>query len=135
VLELSCVVLVPAALERQITSENAGRLQCRLVLEAANGPRTPQADRALAERGIPVLPDVLVNAGGVTVSYFEWVQSHQKYAWDLIEIEDRLCAQMRTAFARVVETAERLGVDYRTAALSVAVKRVAEAARLRAIYP
>jgi glutamate dehydrogenase (NAD(P)+) len=135
VLELPCDVLVPAALERQITGKNVGRLRCGLVVEAANGPTTPEADRALAERGIPVLPDVLVNAGGVTVSYFEWVQSHQKYAWDLVEIERRLRGQMRTAFARVVETAERLDVDHRTAALSVAVERVAEAARLRAIYP
>jgi glutamate dehydrogenase (NAD(P)+) len=135
VLELPCDVLVPAAVERQITSANAGRLRCGLVVEAANGPTTPEADRVLAERGILVLPDVLVNAGGVTVSYFEWVQSHQKYAWDLAEIERRLRGQMRSAFARVVETAERLDLDYRTAALSVAVERVADAARLRAIYP
>jgi len=135
VLELPCDVLVPAALERQITGENVDRLQCKLVVEAANGPTTPDADRVLAERGIPVLPDVLVNAGGVTVSYFEWVQSHQKYAWDIVEIQDRLRVQMRAALARVLEAAAELDLDYRTAALSVAVARVAEAARLRAIYP
>jgi glutamate dehydrogenase (NAD(P)+) len=135
VLEVACEILVPAALERQITADNAARLNCRMVVEAANGPTTPDAEPLLAERGIVVLPDVLVNAGGVTVSYFEWVQSHQKHAWALAEIERRLRQQMRTALSRVVEGAERLGVDYRTAALSVAIDRVAEAARLRAIYP
>ena len=135
VLELPCDILVPAALERQITAENAPRLQCRMVVEAANGPTEPDAEPLLAERGILVLPDVLVNAGGVTVSYYEWVQSHQKHAWALAEIQVRLREQMRAALTRVVDGAERLGVDYRTAALSVAIDRVAEAARLRAIYP
>ncbi len=135
ILELDCEILVPAALERQITAENAPRLQCELVLEAANGPTTPEAERVLERRGIAVLPDVLVNAGGVTVSYYEWVQSHQKYAWDLVEIKDRLRMQMRTALGRVLDAAQRLDVDYRTAALSVAIERVSEAAKLRAVYP
>ena len=135
ILEVPCDILVPAALERQITVENAPRLRCSLVVEAANGPTTPEAELVLAERGVRVMPDVLVNAGGVTVSYFEWVQSHQKYAWDLPTIQRRLRVQMRDALGRVVEAAERLGVDDRTAALSVAVERVAQAARLRAIYP
>ncbi len=134
-LELECDILIPAALERQITSENAPRLQCGLVVEAANGPTTPEAERVLAERGIALLPDVLVNAGGVTVSYYEWVQSHQKYAWDLVEIKDRLRLQMRTALGKVLDAADRLQTDYRTAALSVAIDRVAEAAKLRAVYP
>jgi glutamate dehydrogenase (NAD(P)+) len=135
VLELPCEILVPAALERQITAENAPRLQCQMVVEAANGPTTPDADRLLAERGIRVLPDVLVNAGGVTVSYFEWVQGHQRYAWDLAAIEQRLRSQMREALGRVLEAGARLGVDERTAALAVAIERVAQAARLRAVYP
>jgi glutamate dehydrogenase (NAD(P)+) len=135
VLEQPCDILIPAALEHQITSENAARLNCRLVVEAANGPTTPEADAELAARGILVVPDVLANGGGVTVSYFEWVQSHQKYVWDMIDIQERLRRQMRAALARVLEAAERHDVDWRTAALTVAVARVAEAARLRAIYP
>jgi glutamate dehydrogenase (NAD(P)+) len=134
-LELPCDILVPAALERQLTAENASRVQARLVVEAANGPTTPEADAILAERGVRVLPDVLVNAGGVTVSYYEWVQSHQRYAWTLSEIQDRLRGQMRSALERVLEAEERLGVDARTAALSVAIDRVARAAKLRAVYP
>ncbi len=135
ILELDCDILVPAALERQITGENAPRLRCGLVVEAANGPTTPEAEQVLKDRGIAVLPDVLVNAGGVTVSYYEWVQSHQKYAWDLIEIKDRLRMQMRTALGRVLDAADRFQTDYRTAALSVAIGRVSEAAKLRAVYP
>ncbi|HET7120427.1 MAG TPA: Glu/Leu/Phe/Val dehydrogenase [Solirubrobacterales bacterium] len=134
-LELPCDVLVPAALEKQITAANAGRLRCRLVAEAANGPTTLEADAILAERGIPVLPDVLVSGGGVIVSYFEWVQAHQKYIWSETEVQDRLGAQMRAALGEVYGSAEQLGVDLRTAALSVAVRRVAEAAKLRAVYP
>jgi glutamate dehydrogenase (NAD(P)+) len=135
VLETPCDVLIPAAIERQITEENAERLRCRLVVEAANGPTTPEAEAILEARGIPIVPDVLANAGGVTVSYFEWVQDIQKYSWDLIELQERLRRQMRTAVGRVMEAADARGVDWRTAALTVAVQRVAEAARLRAIYP
>jgi glutamate dehydrogenase (NAD(P)+) len=135
VLEVPCDTLIPAALEQQITAENAGRVQCATIVEAANGPTTPEAEAILAERGILVVPDVLANAGGVTVSYFEWVQDQQKYLWDLIEIQERLRRLLRAALGRVVETADEHGVDWRTAALSVAVQRVAEAARLRAIYP
>lgn len=135
VLELPCDVLVPAALECQLTGDNAPRLQCKLVAEAANGPTTPAADEILDERGISVLPDVLANAGGVTVSYFEWVQSLQKYAWNSAEIRDRLRLQMRDACERVFEMSEYLGVGYRIAALSTGISRVAKAGRLRAIYP
>jgi glutamate dehydrogenase (NAD(P)+) len=135
VLEVPCEILVPAAVERQITDENAGRLQCQLVIEAANGPTTPEAELILAERGIPVVPDVLANAGGVTVSYFEWVQDQQRYSWDELDIQERLRRQLRAAFGRVIDAAERHGCDWRMAALSVAIERVAEAARLRGIYP
>jgi glutamate dehydrogenase (NAD(P)+) len=135
VLEAPCDVVVPAALERQITPENAPRLDCRLVVEAANGPTTPEAEDILAERGIPIVPDILANAGGVTVSYFEWVQDQQKYTWALDQIKERLRFQLRTATTRVAEAAEQLELDWRTAAMTVAVTRVAEAAKLRAIYP
>jgi glutamate dehydrogenase (NAD(P)+) len=135
ILEVPCDVLVPAAVDRQITADNAERLNCSLVIEAANGPTTPEADVILLDRGITVVPDVLANAGGVTVSYFEWVQSHQRFPWSLSEIEQRLRVQMRGAFDLITEAAVRLDIDLRTAALSVAVERVADAARLRGVYP
>ena len=134
-LEVPCEVLIPAALERQITAENAPRLQCRLVIEAANGPTTPEAEAILGDRGILVVPDVLANAGGVTVSYFEWVQDQQRYSWDEIDVQERLRRQLRAAFARVTDASERHNCDLRMAALSVAIERVSEAARLRGIYP
>ncbi len=135
VLETPCDVLIPAAIERQITSENAGKLDCRLIVEAANGPTTPEAERMLDERGITIVPDILANAGGVTVSYFEWVQDQQKYTWEVAQIKDRLRMQLRTATAKVAAAADELDLDWRTAAMTVAVKRVSEAAKLRAIYP
>jgi glutamate dehydrogenase (NAD(P)+) len=135
VLETECDLLVPAALERQITEDNAGRLSCRLVAEGANGPTTPGADRVLAERGIHVLPDVLANAGGVIVSYYEWVQAQQKLAWTLPEVVDRLERQLHAAIDDVMVTAERLDVPLRPAAQSLAIARAAEAARLRGVYP
>ncbi|MEA2192697.1 MAG: glutamate dehydrogenase, partial [Solirubrobacteraceae bacterium] len=135
VLEVPCEILIPAALERQITADNAPRLDCRLVIEAANGPTTPEAEAILGERDILVVPDVLANAGGVTVSYFEWVQDQQRYSWDEIDVQERLRRQLRAAFGRVTDAAERHGCDWRMAALSVAIERVSEAARLRGIYP
>jgi glutamate dehydrogenase (NAD(P)+) len=134
-LELPCDVLVPAAREEQITDANAPALQCSLIVEAANGPTTPAADRILEERGIPVYPDVLANAGGVIVSYFEWVQSHQKYSWQAEEVHERLRTQMQHACERVNGTSQELQTDLRTAALASAISHVAEAAHLRAIYP
>ena len=103
VLEIPCDVLIPAAVERQITAENAERLDCRLIVEAANGPTTPEADEILAKRGTPIVPDILANGGGVTVSYFEWVQDKQKYMWTVDEITERLRVQLQSATARVAE--------------------------------
>jgi glutamate dehydrogenase (NAD(P)+) len=130
-----CDILVPAALEHQLTEENARDLDCRLVVEAANGPTTPEAEAILAERGIMVLPDLLVNSGGVTVSYFEWVQDQQKYFWEGDEVAMQLERKLREAVDRVISTADTLHTDWRTAAQSVGIERIAEAARLRAIYP
>ncbi|MGI8802024.1 MAG: Glu/Leu/Phe/Val family dehydrogenase [Solirubrobacteraceae bacterium] len=135
VLEVPCDVLVPAALERQIDAERARRISCELVVEAANGPTTPEADAILADRGITVVPDILANAGGVTVSYFEWVQDQQKFFWGADEVATRMRALMHDAFDRVIDCAERLDVSWRTAALAVAIERVAEAARMRSLYP
>jgi len=135
VLEIPCDILVPAALEHQITVENAHRLDCQLVVEAANGPTTPQADRILADRGIRVVPDVIANAGGVTASYFEWAQDQQKYLWDSDAVAERLRAQLRAGIERVFVAAARFDVDWRTAAQVVAIERFAAATRLRAIYP
>lgn len=134
-LETPCEVLVPAALECQITAENAGRLDCGLIVEAANGPTTPEADTILAARGIPVVPDLLANAGGVTVSYFEWAQDQQRYSWSQEEIEGRLRDHLATAMERIAEAAERFGVGWRAAGQAVAIARLAEAARLRSVYP
>jgi glutamate dehydrogenase (NAD(P)+) len=135
ILEQPCEILVPAAVEQQITAENADRIQASWIVEGANGPTTPEADEILARRGIEVIPDVLANAGGVTVSYFEWVQDQQKLAWQGAEVAARLRMQLDDAFARVSEARERLGTDWRTAAQAVAIERVADASRLRTIYP
>jgi glutamate dehydrogenase (NAD(P)+) len=135
VLETPCDVLIPAAIERQITSENADKLDCKLIVEAANGPTTPEAERMLDERNILIVPDILANAGGVTVSYFEWVQDQQKYTWEVAQIKDRLRMQLRQATEKVADAADKLDLDWRTAAMTVAVDRVSKAAKLRAIYP
>jgi glutamate dehydrogenase (NAD(P)+) len=135
VLEVPCDILIPAALEHQITEENAPRLDCQIVVEAANGPLTPEADEILAQRGIPVVPDVLANGGGVTVSYYEWVQDVQREMWSGDEIATRLRRTMRAAMKRVLDAAATSGADWRTAAQVLAIQRVAEASRFRSIYP
>ena len=134
-LELPCDVLVCAALEEQLTAENAPRIQCRLVAEGANGPTTIEADEILAERGIPVLPDVLTNAGGVTVSYFEWVQDLGRLFWDREEIRARLADKLSDAFDRVWNLAEEQNLTMRSAALVGAIREVASALDARGIYP
>jgi glutamate dehydrogenase (NAD(P)+) len=135
VLEVPCDIVVPAALQGQITADNAPRLDCRMVVEGANGPTTPDAEAVLHARGILVVPDILANAGGVTVSYFEWVQDQQRFLWDPDETRLRLRQLLRGAVGRVADAAERTGAGWRTAALIEAVDRVAQAARLRGIYP
>jgi glutamate dehydrogenase (NAD(P)+) len=130
-----CDILIPAALEQQITEANAGRIQARMVIEGANGPTTPQADDILHDRGILVLPDVIANAGGVTVSYFEWVQDFSSFFWSEDEINERLVRIMKGAFAAVWQVAQDNKVSLRTATFIVACKRILHARDLRGLYP
>ena len=134
-LELDCDILIPAALENQITQENASRVRAKIVAEGANGPVTPAADRILEERNVFLIPDILCNAGGVTVSYFEWVQDLQGFFWDEEEVKRQLERIMKRAFLEVNESAVREKTDRRTAAYMLAVKRVAEATKVRGLFP
>jgi glutamate dehydrogenase (NAD(P)+) len=134
-LELECDILVPAALENQITDKNADRIKAKIVAEAANGPTTPEADAILFDRGVFLIPDILCNAGGVTVSYFEWVQDMQSFFWTEQRINESLKEIMDRAFEAVHSMSHRQEVDMRTAAYMVAVARVAEATTLRGLYP
>ncbi len=134
-LELPCDVLLPAAVGGQIREDNADRVKASIVIEGANGPTTPEADAVLRDRGVTVIPDVLANAGGVVVSYFEWVQGLQYYFWRESEITTRLQEVMTRAFNRVWALAAKEGCDLRTAALMEGVRRVAEGYRIRGLYP
>ncbi len=134
-LELECDILIPAALENQLNGDNARRVRARMVIEAANGPTNPDADKIFYDRGIFVAPDILANAGGVTVSYFEWVQDLQSFFWSEEETNKRLLQIMTKAFAQVYKIAQEKKVDMRTAAYILAVGRVAEATVTRGIYP
>ena len=133
-LELPVTVLVPAALENQITGKNAGRIKARVIFELANGPTTPEADAKLARKKVVVVPDVLANAGGVTVSYFELVQNLQQYYWSEREVMDKLKPIMTTAFKQIWQRAEQLKVPLRTAAYVIALERVAQAIEARGKY-
>ncbi len=135
VLEVPCDVLVPAALEGQISRENAARVQARVVIEGANGPTTPEADDVLRSRGVLVVPDIVANAGGVIVSYFEWVQDLQAFFWTEEEVRQRLERLLVRSFREVWRVAQDRGVDLRTAALVRAIERVADALYTRGIYP
>jgi len=134
-LELPCDVLAPCALEHVIDSRNAGRVRAAIVLEGANGPTTPTADAILEDNGVLVIPDVLANAGGVVVSYFEWVQGLQELFWRAEEVDARLCEIVARAFAETWALRERRAIPLRLAAYGLAVSRVAEASTIRGLYP
>jgi glutamate dehydrogenase (NAD(P)+) len=139
-LTFPCDILFPAALENQLHAGNAAQVRARLVVEAANGPTTPEADRILLERGIPVVPDILANSGGVTVSYFEWVQNIENEQWALEVVNEKLAARMERATDAVIDTQQELAaegepIDLRTAAYVLAIRRVADVALSRGIWP
>ncbi|KAB8144551.1 Glu/Leu/Phe/Val dehydrogenase [Chloroflexia bacterium SDU3-3] len=134
-IELPCDVLIPASIATQITSKNASRVRAKIVGEAANGPTTPEADELLYDRGIFVIPDILANAGGVTVSYFEWVQGLQEFFWNEREVNAQLERVMTAAFRQVLQIAQQRRTDLRRAAYLLAVDRVASATMTRGIYP
>jgi glutamate dehydrogenase (NAD(P)+) len=127
-------IVIPAALENQITMENAPLIRAGIVIEGANGPTTPEAHEHLHGRGVFVVPDILANAGGVTASYFEWVQDRHGYFWELEEVNARLEKKMREAFRDVLETTARYAVDLRTAAYIVAITRVGTVTKMRGMY-
>jgi glutamate dehydrogenase/leucine dehydrogenase len=134
-LALECEILVPAALENAITEENAWRVRARILAEGANGPVTPEADRVLEEKGVFLIPDILCNAGGVTVSYFEWVQDEQHLFWEAQDVYTKLERVMKSSFAEVLEIHTQRKVSMRLAANMLGVSRVAEASRIRGLYP
>jgi len=135
VLEVDCDILCPSALENSITLENVGRVKARIIAELANGPTTPGADRVLEDNGVLLIPDILANAGGVTVSYYEWVQDQYSFFWSERRINQTLEETIGDAFNKVHQTSARYGTDMRTGAYILAIDRVAEATRVRGIFP
>ena len=135
VLEVDCDILCPSALENSITLKNVGRVKAKIIAELANGPTTPGADRVFEDDGVLLIPDILANAGGVTVSYYEWVQDQYSFFWSEKRINQTLEDTMGDAFHKVHQTAQRYGTDMRTGAYILAIDRVAEATRVRGIFP
>ena len=135
VLEVDCDILCPSALENSITMANVGKVKAKLIAELANGPTTPGADRVLEAEDVMLIPDILANAGGVTVSYYEWVQDQYSFFWSESRINQTLEDTMGDAFKKVHQTAQRYGTDMRTGAYILAIDRVAEATRVRGIFP
>jgi len=134
-LEVDCDILCPSALENSITMSNVANVKARIIAELANGPTTPGADRVLEKNDVLLIPDILANAGGVTVSYYEWVQDQYSFFWSEKRINQTLEDTMGDAFHKVAEKAKRYGTDMRTGAYILAVDRVAEATRVRGIFP
>jgi glutamate dehydrogenase (NAD(P)+) len=134
-LEVECDILAPCALQNQITEENAPRIKCRLLAEGANGPTTLEADKILEDNGVFIIPDILGNAGGVTASYFEWVQDTQNLSWTADEVSSRLHKVLVDAFVRTLRRSNSRGVNMRTAALMEGIERVASAKLLRGVFP
>jgi glutamate dehydrogenase/leucine dehydrogenase len=134
-LACECDVLIPAAMENTVTEDIAPHVQARTIVEAANGPTTPKADEILRDNGVTILPDILANAGGVTVSYFEWVQGLDNYFWDRKRVQDELQRIMEKAFDEVNAKADEADCDYRTAAYAIAIGRVVDACRLKGLFP
>jgi glutamate dehydrogenase (NAD(P)+) len=133
-LEVPCDVLVPAALEKVLTVDNATRIKTKLIVEGSNGPTTPEADHIFARNGIVVIPDIVANAGGVTVSYFEWVQDRQGFFWKEKEVNERLRDQLIDNFTELRKIAQQRGITYRTAAYMIAIDRVVKSMNLRGTY-
>jgi glutamate dehydrogenase (NAD(P)+) len=133
-LECDCDVLVPAALEKVLTGENASRVKAKLIVEGSNGPTTPEADHIFQRNGVTVIPDIIANAGGVIVSYFEWVQDRQGYFWRESEVNDRLAETLLPNFAAVRQVSAERGIPYRTAAYMVAIDRVTKSLKIRGVY-
>jgi glutamate dehydrogenase (NAD(P)+) len=132
---VDCDIMIPAALEQQINASNAHLIRAKIILEGANGPTTPEADDILHEKGVLIVPDVVANAGGVTVSYFEWVQDFSSFFWSEDEINQRLTRIMREAFSSIWQVAEQHKTSFRTAAFIVACTRVLQAREVRGLYP
>jgi glutamate dehydrogenase/leucine dehydrogenase len=135
IITVDCDILLPSALENAITLSNVGKVKAKIIAELANGPTTPGADRVLADEGVLLVPDILANAGGVTVSYYEWVQDQYSFFWSEKQINDTLEQTIRTAFKSVHDTATSYNTDLRTGAYILAVARVAEATSVRGIFP